>query len=105
MNGANNFGRRAGVARILRVQNDPAKEKYKRLKPTYSNKVLQWVSKNIPEYAFVGNAMPADLKLKIRRSGMNPTIYKRILLNECIVTLDELFHLSKIFGCKIQDLI
>lgn len=98
-------GRTAAIARKIRHSKSGPSIKYKRITPEHPNRVLQWVAENRPEYALIGGLMPEALLSALKKRNLNHTTYKRILLNETIVTLDELYHLAAVFNCKAKELI
>ncbi len=100
-----NTGRKAARARSARKSVFSPSEKYKRIYPQYKNKILEWIGKHKPEYAFIGNAMDDNLRSKLLAAQMAPQTYRRILMNETIMTLDELHIVAKIIGAPYKDLI
>lgn len=92
-------------ARLIRIEKFGPRKRYERYYPKYPNKILIWLSKNKAEYALTGDQMDPSLKMSLAAVGIKTTTYKRILMNETILTLDELHDIANIIKAKPTDLI
>ncbi|NOT36419.1 MAG: hypothetical protein HOP11_03465 [Saprospiraceae bacterium] len=98
-------GRRSAIARALRHDKSLPTDKYKRVTPQHQNNILKWVVSNKPEYALIDRNPPEILRRELIKRGLSIQLYKRILLNETIVTVDELYNISEVLKCKAKDLL
>lgn len=98
-------GRRAAKSRMLKKSRSGPRKNNQPFTPKYKNKVLEWLSKNKPEWVVLGNTLHPDLLMALRNAQMSVAIYKRILLNQAIMTLDELYDLAKVLKCSPKDLL
>ncbi len=92
-------------ARVIRIEKFGPRKLYNRYFPKYPNKILIWLSKNKPEFALTGDQMDSSLRMSLAAAGIKTTTYKRILMNETILTLDELHDIANIIKAKPTDLI
>lgn len=98
-------GRKSGLARASRRDKSFATDKYKRVLPRHKNKVLEYVVKNKPEFSLIDRQIPEVLSKALSKRSLPIQLYRRILLNETVVTLDELHDLADVLRCSVKDLV
>ncbi len=98
-------GRKSARGRINNRPKSEVKIKYKRTLPQFHNKLLQVLAKLNPRWTESRENMDPEFKSKLKANHISPATYRRILLNETIVTLDELNIIAKIIGVNVKELV
>lgn len=100
------FAKRAAKNRTsYKLKKGFPRKPYSKLLPKHRNKILEWIAKNRPEWAVLGNTLNPDLLSSLSRVNMSVKIFKKILLNETIMTIDELYDIASILECSAKDLL
>lgn len=81
------------------------KPRYQRNIPKNRHKILEYVTEHFPRYINIGNRKDPQLAEALKKAGIKYMLWNKILMNTCMISLDELHSIATMLNCTVHDLI